>query len=196
MIQAWAPVDGAHFLLEQWRGQASYREFRAEAWRYIRRYRPSVLLIEATGQGPALASDIRPQSGVDVRMISPVDNKVERLRRHRRIISRGSICLPEGAPWCADFLDEAVLFPNAAFDDQVDALSQYLDHIVVHPKSSEASRTSVDCWGQFTRPSLTSADRGEHGGAGHGHDAQILAIISSPGIRSLQADPVARCSSV
>src|SRR5262249_27228966 len=71
VIQVWAPKDGAHLLLDQWREQATYSEFRSQAWLFIRKYRPSVVLIEATGQGPSLSSDIRPQSGMEVVMITP-----------------------------------------------------------------------------------------------------------------------------
>src|SRR5262245_40931431 len=58
VIQAWAPKDGRHLLLGQWREQASYTELRAQTRKFIRRYRPSIVLIEATGQGPALISEI------------------------------------------------------------------------------------------------------------------------------------------
>src|SRR5262245_35733919 len=64
VIQAWAPKAGAHLLVDQWREQARYTDLRSETRRFIRRYRPSVILIEATGQGPALLSEIRPQNGM------------------------------------------------------------------------------------------------------------------------------------
>lgn len=78
VIQAWCPKDGVHLLLDQWREQATYGEFRSAAWRFIRRYRPSVVLIEATGHGPALRFDIKPQNGMELVEITPVGDKVER----------------------------------------------------------------------------------------------------------------------
>lgn len=42
------------------------------------------------------------------------------------IIERGSLFLPESAPWLGDFLAELLAFPRARHDDQVDALSQFL----------------------------------------------------------------------
>jgi predicted phage terminase large subunit-like protein len=133
VVQVFA-VDGEiYYLLDQWREQSSYREFRSAVWSFIKRNRPSVVLIEATGQGPALKSDIREQKGMEVVMITPANSKIERLRRHRRIIRAGRVQLSEHATWRDDFLTEAIMFPYGAHDDQIDALSQFLDWIVKHP---------------------------------------------------------------
>jgi predicted phage terminase large subunit-like protein len=137
VIQAWAPKDGGHLLLDQWREQTTYTEFRSQARRFIREYRPSVVLIEATGQGPALMSDIKPPNGMQLVPITPSGDKVERLRKHRRTIRRSLIQLPQGAPWYDEFISEATQFPYGPFDDQMDALSQYLTWIVEHPNPSK-----------------------------------------------------------
>jgi predicted phage terminase large subunit-like protein len=133
VIQAWSPKDGAHLLLDQWREQTTYPEFRSEARLFIRKYRPSVVLIEGTGQGPALISDIKPQNGMELVTITPAGDKVERLRKHRRTIRRGLVQLAQDAPWYHEFINEATQFPYGPFDDQMDALSQYLTWIAEYP---------------------------------------------------------------
>lgn len=37
--------------------------------------------------------------------------------------------LPPSAPWLEEFQNEVRRFPNGAHDDQIDALSQFLDYI-------------------------------------------------------------------
>jgi predicted phage terminase large subunit-like protein len=133
VIQAWSPNDGAHLLLDQWREHITYGDFRSAAQWFIRKYRPSVVLIEATGLGPALISDIKPQNGMQLMPITPVGDKVERLRKHRLTIRDGLVQLPQGAPWYDEFISEATQFPYGPFDDQMDALSQYLNWIAKHP---------------------------------------------------------------
>ena len=133
VIQAWAPKDGAHLLVRQWREHATYGDFRSAARRFIRKYRPSVVLIEATGLGPALISDIKPQNGMEVVPITPAGDKVERLRKHCRTIGDGLVQLAQGASWYGEFISEATQFPYGPFDDQMDALSQYLTWIAEHP---------------------------------------------------------------
>jgi hypothetical protein len=69
--------------------------------------------------------------------IIPVGDKIECLRRHRRAIRDGLVQLPQGAAWHAEFISEATQFPYGHFDDQMDALSQYLDWIAEHPNLKE-----------------------------------------------------------
>jgi predicted phage terminase large subunit-like protein len=161
VIQAWAPEDGAHLLLDQWREHASYPEFRSQAWRFIGKYRPSAVLIEDTGQGPSLSAEIRPQNGMELVPITPLGDKVERLRRHRRAIRRGLVRLPQNAAWRAEFISEATQFPYGPFDDQMDALSQYLDWIAEHPNPPKrppmAICQGVDSQGRPIRSSWSGA---------------------------------------
>jgi predicted phage terminase large subunit-like protein len=137
VIQVWVPKEGAHLLVEQWREQTTYREFRSQTWLLIRKYRPSAILIEGTGQGTALISDIRPQNGMELVLITPVGDKVERLRKHRRTIRRGLVQLAQDAVWYHEFINEATQFPYGPFDDQMDALSQYLTWIAKHPNPNK-----------------------------------------------------------
>jgi predicted phage terminase large subunit-like protein len=162
VIQAWAPKDGAHLLLDQWREQATYGESRSAVCRFIRKYRPSVVLIEATGQGPSLLSEIKPQIGMEFVPITPAGEKIERLRKHRRTIRRGLVQLPQGAPWYDEFISEAAQFPYGPFNDQIDAMSQYLNWIAEHPNPGKrpplALIQSVDLQGRPIRPSANEAN--------------------------------------
>ncbi len=133
VVQAWAPHAGRYLLLDSWREQARYSDLRDQVRRFQRRYRPSVILIEATGQGPALISDIRTERGMEIVPITPHEDKISRLFRHRNAIRSGIVALPEGAPWVAGLTDEVVQFPYGQFDDQVDAMTQFLDWIAEHP---------------------------------------------------------------
>jgi predicted phage terminase large subunit-like protein len=156
VVQAWSPEGPTHRLLDQWREQASYPELRAAVYRFMRRYRPSAVLIEATGQGPSLIGEIKSRLGMTVYAIDPVDAKAERIRRHLPTIRAGRIELPDSAPWRQDFIAEMTLFPYAGFDDQVDAVAQYLDWIATHPNPSkrpkQALAVAVDSRGRVLPP--------------------------------------------
>jgi predicted phage terminase large subunit-like protein len=181
VIQVWAPKDGAHLLLDQWREQASYREFRSEVRLFILKYRPSVVLIEGTGQGPALSSDIKPQNGMEIVVITPSGDKVERLRKYRRIIRDGLVQLPQNAPWSHEFLNEATQFPYGPFDDQMDALSQYLNWVTEHPHPNK-------------RPPRAIAQGVGSGGrvmdsSGHGQGTEIPGGVLRPRGRMMSNGP-------
>ena len=89
--------------------------------------------------------------------ITPSGDKIERLRKHRRTIRDGLVQLPQGAPWYDEFISEAMQFPYGPFDDQMDALSQYLNWIAAHPNPRKrpplAIIQSVDSQGRSIRPS-------------------------------------------
>jgi predicted phage terminase large subunit-like protein len=124
---------GRYLLLDSWREQARYSDLGDQVRRFQRRYRPSAILIEATGQGPALICDIRTERGMEIVPITPREDKISRLFRHRNAVRSGIVALPEGAPWLAGLTDEVVQFPYGLFDDQVDAMTQFLDWIAEHP---------------------------------------------------------------
>jgi hypothetical protein len=116
------------------------------------------VLIEATGQGPALISDIKPQKGMELVLITPSGDKVERLRKHRRTIRRGLVQLAQGASWFGELISEATQFPYGPFDDQMDALSQYLTWIAVHPNPPPRPPMAlIQRAGSQARPVGTSA---------------------------------------
>src|ERR1700733_5691380 len=62
VIQAWSPHGGVHILREQWREQCEFGRLKQIYWQFVRHFRPSVALIEATANGPALISDAQRRS--------------------------------------------------------------------------------------------------------------------------------------
>ncbi|MGP0092363.1 MAG: hypothetical protein ACLPKB_20745 [Xanthobacteraceae bacterium] len=134
VIQAWCVKGEEFFLLEQWREQARFKEFRSAYLRFITHFRPSAVLVEATGQGPSLLDSIKRKPWMRLEEIVPDGrSKVARLREHIPLICARRIRLPEAAPWRIDYVEELVGFPSGWFDDQVDATTQYLDWIATNP---------------------------------------------------------------
>jgi predicted phage terminase large subunit-like protein len=132
VIQVWAYAE-QFWLLDQWRDRVLYPDLRSACERLIRKFRPSVVLIEESAQGFALISNIKPAKGMTIVPIKPVESKFERLRQHMRVIRSGRILLPEGAAWVGEFIEEHVQFPNADHDDQVDATTQFLSWAASNP---------------------------------------------------------------
>lgn len=143
VIQAWARHGELHYLVDQFRAQVRYPDARRALRKYISRHRPTVVLVEDTGQGPSLLSEITAQFGMHVHAIVPIGEKSERLRRHLPIIRAGRIALPSNAWWREDFVAEMTGFPYAQTDDQVDAMTQYLDFISLHPNPGKRPNRAV-----------------------------------------------------
>src|SRR5262249_14966133 len=91
------------------------------------RYRGASILIEGTATGPALFSALTPNQRRRAESILPVDSKVVRFARHVDKIVGGKIRIPKCSPFNSVFVDELIRFPKGRYDDQVDAMTQFLD---------------------------------------------------------------------
>ena len=146
VIQAWTQHDGEHILVDQWREQSNYDGLKTAFWHFVRRFRPTVVVIEATANGPGLSSEAkRKGSRTVVDVIPDGRSKAERLLPHVPLIRRGGLQIAADAGWAMEFIKEFVEFPAGAFDDQVDAATQYLDWATKHP-APKASPLRVLIW--------------------------------------------------
>ena len=136
VIQAWRRDGKSHRLLDSYRQKVPFKILSSELARFVRKHNPSVILIEATSVGPALIDAARSHLAerVLVEAIVPKrSGKMDRLRRYAPEIKRGLVHVPEAAEWIYDFLAEVTAFPRPDTDDQIDAMTQYLDYAEVNP---------------------------------------------------------------
>lgn len=90
---------------------------------------PDAILIEDKASGQQLIQDLRRDSTLPIIGILPEKDKVTRASGVSALVEAGRLFLPTQAPWLTDFESELLTFPNAPHDDQVDALSQFLNWI-------------------------------------------------------------------
>jgi predicted phage terminase large subunit-like protein len=134
VIQRWVVLgEGHHLLWDIFRKQCGLDDLWA-ALTHLARRTPAAILIEDTAHGPALIERAKHKARYNVVPIrSDRRSKMERLQPHIRAIREGHIQLRQGASWLEEFVTELVQFPAAPFNDQVDALSQYLDYVGKNP---------------------------------------------------------------
>ena len=97
-----------------------------------RDHRADVLLIEDQASGTQLIQLLRAEDprGVPSPIARrPEHDKCSRTMGISALVEAGRVHLPADAPWLAEFRSELLGFPNARFDDQVDAFSQLLDWV-------------------------------------------------------------------
>ena len=133
VIQAWKFHEKKYYLIDQFCNHCDAEGLRRIFWSFVRRFNPSVALIENTANGPALYAAVRHKVKFTLELITPRhDSKAIRFHRHIPKIRNGKIHLPESAIWRDAFINEVVTFPSE-FDDQVDAMTQYLDFMESNP---------------------------------------------------------------
>jgi predicted phage terminase large subunit-like protein len=79
------------------------------------------------GSGMGLIQLLKEQSRLSIIGRQPHTDKETRMARHQGRFEAGRILLPNEAAWLADFEGELLAFPSGRYDDQVDALLQFLD---------------------------------------------------------------------
>jgi predicted phage terminase large subunit-like protein len=91
-------------------------------------------LVEDKANGPAVISMLGRKVG-GIIPEEPHGSKLARASAVAPLCEAGNVWLPDPglAPWVGDFVEECAAFPNAAHDDQVDAMSQGLTRLVLLP---------------------------------------------------------------
>jgi len=90
-------------------------------------FKADAILIEDKASGQQLLQDLGRETPLPIIGIQATTDKVTRASACSSLIEAGRVFLPENASWLQAFMTELLLFPNGAHDDQVDALSQYLN---------------------------------------------------------------------
>jgi predicted phage terminase large subunit-like protein len=121
----WLIRENQFFLLEMIRKRLEPYHLRKVIIAAYQRYPVHAVLIERTGAGEAVVSDLC-RENMNVIAIKPQLDKKSRMMAEVAAIEAHRVLLPKEASWLADFEYEMVKFPQGRFDDIVDATSQFL----------------------------------------------------------------------
>jgi predicted phage terminase large subunit-like protein len=143
VIQVWYQQGANFYLVDQRRERLDFTgtvdAIRAMALKYPKAVRK---LVEAKANGPAVVSTLKRELPGFVE-VEPEGGKEARANAAQPAVAGGNVFIPHvtearyddgrvGAPWVEghreSFLFEATTFPKADHDDQVDAMTQFLNY--------------------------------------------------------------------
>jgi len=122
-----ASKDGISYVLDIVRCKLEYSLLRDELINAIKIRSPNFVIIENRAHGSAMIQEISKIGLNNIITINPKINKVARFHALAVAIEAGHLLFPKKATFLDELIAEIVQFPNATHDDQVDALSQYLN---------------------------------------------------------------------
>ena len=134
-IMVWQSDGHDHYVREVVRARMDYVETRDALLELNGRYQPLTIVIEETANGQALVSDLKRlyaegRIRTPIKGVHPVGGKAERLAAHVNMFANGRVLVPDDRPMGQVLIDEWLSFEEGGRQtDQVDATSQYLDHI-------------------------------------------------------------------
>jgi predicted phage terminase large subunit-like protein len=123
-------TDGTrHYVIDVMRERLDAVQMRDAALRLLQEHRVEKMLIEDSASGPGLHTMLA-EAGLSSELRSVGGrNKEERLQKHLHAFVDGRIYVLQNQPWTVEFRNELVRFPIARHDDQVDALTLYLEYM-------------------------------------------------------------------
>lgn len=129
-IQVWGKTDAHIYLIDAVKKHLSFPDTIVEI-RRLRAMYPEckTTLVEDRANGSAIIRMLRYEM-TGVIAVQPIGSKMARVQAILGAIESGNIHLPKHKRFVGDFVDECSSFPNAAHDDQVDAMSQALNRLI------------------------------------------------------------------
>ena len=127
--QVWGKVGADCFLLDQTLDRMDIIKTIAAVIRITQKWpNATTKLVEEKANGAAVITMLRSKIPGLI-PVNPKDSKEARVHAIAPIIESGNVYLPHPliAPWVNELIDRAAAFPNAAHDDDIDAMSQALN---------------------------------------------------------------------
>jgi predicted phage terminase large subunit-like protein len=129
-IHKWGMVGPRSYLIERQTEHLGYVATKA-AIRSMQLHgrAASTIIIEDKANGSAIVEELKSDAdfGAAVIAVNPQGDKKSRAHAASTDCEAGNVYLPENAEWLGTFLRTAAAFPAVRFDDDIDAMSQFLN---------------------------------------------------------------------
>lgn len=133
--QVWMRRGADAYLLDQVHARMDFPETCRQVRQLAARWPQALLkIVEDKANGPAVIAQLR-RTVPGIVPEEPQGGKEARAAAVSPLVEARNVWLPspEMAPWVGGFIDEAADFPTAAHDDQVDAMTQALNRLILQP---------------------------------------------------------------
>jgi predicted phage terminase large subunit-like protein len=132
----WGVTDTGYYLLHVWRKRCLYHVMKRAMIALYDKFRPQWVLIEDKASGQSVIQELLYATDLPVKPIKPVGSKEDRAATTTGLFDAGRILFPERASWLVDLMEELTIFPNGRHDDQIDSMTQFLNFIRQHRRST------------------------------------------------------------
>jgi predicted phage terminase large subunit-like protein len=114
-------------LIDAYRDRPEFPELSKLVCTHAKKFQATAILIEDRVSGTSLIQIAKQQGLQGVISCKPSTDKVSRMMAQTPKLESGCLILPRSSPWLMNWDPEHLGFPKAGHDDQIDALSQFLE---------------------------------------------------------------------
>ena len=114
------------YIIDVVRERLDYGNTKARVLQLRRKYNADVVLIEDSSNGTNIIRDLRKNGFTEVIAVRAKGEKSARCNRAVECLHNGMLGIFHEMPWFPVLRNEIIAFPNVRFDDQVDAISQFV----------------------------------------------------------------------
>jgi predicted phage terminase large subunit-like protein len=126
VIHVYAINGNSYVLLQAFAEACTFRRLYHRVRSLAEKYGASLVLVEDTVRGSDLIEKLEGNLHAQVEGILPQGTKYSRFRKFLPLIQAGRMKVKLGRKTVEEAIDEIVQFPNAAYTDHLDAMSQFL----------------------------------------------------------------------
>ena len=119
--------DGIWYLLDVWRERVDYPALKTKVAELAKKWSADQVLVEESGTAIALLDELK-FAVPGLTGIKPDRDKQTRMSVASAIFEAGQVHFPESATWLPELEAELFSFPGSRHDDQVDSISQAINH--------------------------------------------------------------------
>jgi len=139
----WAVCKTGFYLVDRYKAKIEFPELKRILITLANQYKPSAILIEDKASGQSLIQELIRGTRLPIKAIKVDTDKISRVHAVTPTIEI-NMYLPEDAPWLRDYIDNLLVFPNGAHDDDVDSTSQALNYMVLHrPRAAYSTNLNI-----------------------------------------------------
>lgn len=134
--QLWGKIGANIFLIDQTRAHMDFGATVKAIRDFSKRWpEASAKYIEDKANGPAVISTLKNNLPGIIPVQTGSDSKAARAYSTQPYLQAGNVYVPNprNKPWVDEFIEECAVFPNGAFDDQVDCFTQACNKLFGEP---------------------------------------------------------------
>jgi len=143
-----------YYLIDVLRERLEFPELSKLVIAHAKKHNARAIIIEDRVSGSSLIQTCKRNGLQGVVAIRPDTDKATRMYSQTPKLEAGSLILPRSAPWLSAFIEEFSGFPEVRYNDQMDALSQFL----LWQTNSEYSKFEFDFGSDDESPVAPSPD--------------------------------------